>query len=93
MMNTLLTLLLTLQLTVPLPMTSPAEAAFIYPSQSIHANKVWWGLIDPELSTWFARLPADEAAAPLLWDWSWRSFFAALFPQPLVQEADHASAV
>lgn len=51
--------------------------------------RLWWGLIDPELSTWFARLPmeTDDADDTILWDWSWRGFLAALFGQPLVKEA------
>ena len=62
------------------------------PADDPHASKVWWGLIDPELSLWFARIP-EETEEPILWDWSWRGFFAALFPQSLVKEADHAPSV
>lgn len=41
----------------------------------------WWGLIDPELSLWFARLPG-EADAPPSWDWSVQALLRALFGTP-----------
>lgn len=52
-------------------------------------TRLWWGLIDPELSTWFALLPSAEVPEdkPILWDWSWRGFLAALFGMPMAKEA------
>lgn len=93
MMNTLLSLLLSLQLAAPVPAAFPAQNMPLRPAETPHAEKVWWGLIDPELSLWFAHIPGEDAEEPILWDWSWRNFFAALFPQSLVKEADHAPAV
>ncbi|MBE5811604.1 MAG: hypothetical protein E7318_11820 [Clostridiales bacterium] len=57
--------------------------------------RLWWGLIDPELSLWFSRLPLEEAEdTPVMWDFSWRGFLAALFGQTLLMEevpnASHA---
>ena len=92
MTNTLLTLLLSLQLTVTsAPSTAPASLA-ASPDTPV-VQRLWWGLIDPELSAWFARLPLEEDTAdePILWDWSWRGFLAALFGQPMAKEA-HANA-
>ena len=84
MSKSLLTLLMSLQL-----MLTPAA-----PMQTIHTctpaqpTRLWWGLIDPELSVWFARLPLEtQNGTPILWDWSWRSFLASLFGQPVMKEA------
>ena len=83
MYKALLTLLMSLQL-----MLTPAA-----PAQTIHAftpaqpARMWWGLIDPELSVWFSRLPLEvQDGTPILWDWSWRGFLASLFGQPLMKE-------
>ena len=92
MMNTLLSLLLSLQLTTPLPPVREAHTTPFCPADAPHPSKLWWGLIDPELALWFSRIP-EEAEEPILWDWSWRGFFSALFPQSLVKEADHAPSV
>ncbi len=92
MMNTLLSLLLSLQLTAPLPAANTHQALPFCPGEAVRPQQVWWGLIDPELALWFARIP-EEAEEPILWDWSWRGFFAALFPQGLTKEDSHASAV
>ena len=81
-----LTLLLILQLTFThLPPAASPEAA-------IQPHQLWWGMIDPELSAWFARIPDEDAESslPVLWNWSWRNFWAALTSQPLVQEAADA---
>ena len=57
----------------------------VYPALMIHMGDArghnWWGLIDPELSLWFARLPgqADEAPA---WDWSLHGLLQALLTLP-----------
>lgn len=83
----LLSLLLALQLTRPTPLPpSPA-------STDVQPRQLWWGMIDPELSAWFARIPDDQEvdALPILWNWSWRGIFAALKSQPIVQEAADAS--
>ena len=83
----LLSLLLSLQLSVssalPFREAEPAPAP----------HRLWWGMIDPELSAWFARLPGDaeEAPHPVLWNWSWRGFLAALTGQHTLLEADDAS--
>ena len=91
MMNTLLTLLLSLQLTLPAQLAAPQNMVY-HPGYDARPQKVWWGLIDPELALWFARVPEENGTAGL-WDWSWRGFFSALFCQPLVKEDSHASSV
>lgn len=81
-----LCMLLILHLTfTSLPPAAPAEAA-------AQPRRLWWGMIDPELSAWFARIPDkdEDQSLPILWNWSWRSFWAALTSQPLVQEAADA---
>ncbi len=83
----LLSLLLALQMTLP---ALPAQEA-PHLAQPPQAQRLWWGMLDPELSTWFARiLPAQEEDEdrPVLWNWSWRGFLAALFGQPLTEEGD-----
>lgn len=52
-------------------------------------SRLWWGMLDPELSTWFARIPMEQhdLELPILWNWSWRGFLAALFEQPMLKEA------
>ena len=92
MMNTLLTLLLSLQLALPLPPANAARSLPFSPADERHSQQMWWGLIDPELALWFARVPG-ETEETILWDWSWQGFFAALFPQSLMKEADHAPLV
>lgn len=69
----------------PLAQNTLAQPTASAPSE----ERLWWGLIDPELSTWFAQLPMQEDNADdfLHWDWSWRGFLAALFGQPIVKEA------
>ena len=82
----LLTLLLALQLAFPTALPASSAAPDVQPRQ------LWWGMIDPELSTWFARIPGEEGedAQPILWNWSWRGFLAALTQQPIIQEAADA---
>ena len=89
MMNALLSLLLSIQLALPAQPTALPQRLHRQPNHTAHPQKIWWGLIDPELSTWFARLPMepDSADASILWDWSWRGFLAALFSQPMTKEA------
>lgn len=82
-----LCMLLILQLTFfDPPPAAPAEP-------TAQPQQLWWGMIDPELSTWFARIPdeGEDEALPVLWNWSWRGIWAALTRQPLVQEAADAS--
>ena len=81
-----LSLLLILHLTFThLPPAAPPKA-------DLQSHQLWWGMIDPELSSWFAHIPDEDAnsSLPVLWNWSWRSFWAALTRQPLVQEAADA---
>lgn len=94
MTNSVLSLLLSLQLLLsgatcfsPVQTSLPpiARAAQEAPVE----QRLWWGLIDPEMSAWFARLPLDEGREDdrILWDWSWRGFLAALFGIPAEKEA------
>ncbi len=79
----LLTLLLSALLTLPGPGMESAPKA-----HSAEPTRLWWGMIDPELSLWFARLPMEEQEdSHILWDFSWQGFLAALFGQPLTKEA------
>lgn len=89
MTSPLLSLLLAFQL-----MFSSAPAIQTNPSAP-ESTRLWWGLIDPELSLWFSRLPLEEAdKAPILWDFSWRGFLASLFSSPLMmEEVSHAAHV
>lgn len=91
MTNTLLTLLLSLQLTLPAQPVVQQNLAY-YPRTDVHPQQIWWGLIDPELALWFAHIQ-EETDKPILWDWSWRGFFAVLFPQSLVKEDSYAPSV
>ncbi len=88
MVNTALTLLLSAQLICSMPRTpAPAAMTAPIPQTSIQESRLWWGMIDPELSAWLARLPMEkEADKPILWDWSWRNFLAALFGQDSAKE-------
>lgn len=86
----ILALILSLQMTFSAPLTTTLPAAL---SDAAQPARLWWGLIDPELSLWFSRLPLEEDAdEPVLWDFSWRGFLAALFGQPMTKEAvSHAA--
>lgn len=89
MTSVLLSLLLSMQLLLAdaPPLALPESSAS--PAHPMQENRLMWGLIDPELSAWFALLPADGAVEEdtrVLWDWSWRSFLAALFGDPVVKE-------
>lgn len=93
MTNTCLSLLLAVQMLLcgtvhPAPAAAPASLARNAQETSSPA-RLWWGLIDPELSLWFAQLsPEDEDGEErILWDWSWRGFLAALFGIPAEKEA------
>ena len=82
----LLSLLFTLHLAFANPAPSTPPAPDVQPCQ------LWWGMIDPELSAWFARIPGEDGSdtQPVLWNWSWRSFWAALTNQPITKEAADA---
>ena len=85
----MLTLILSLMLACHL-MGCPAH--FTTPeSPEVQSVPVLWGMIDPELSKWFSRVPREnKPGKSILWDFSWRGFFAALTGQPLLTEGDHA---
>lgn len=91
MTRTLLSLFLSAQLLCIAPQ---AQFLTLTSVQQPAPTRLWWSLIDPELSLWFARVPeeaAPEADEPVLWDWSWRGFLAALFGRPLAKgEPTHA---
>ncbi len=88
MASTVLTLLLSAQLMCTPAICSPAAQTMQDCSSLPQESRLWWGLIDPELSAWLARLPLEEEAdKPVVWDWSWRNFLAALFGQPQTKEA------
>ena len=81
-----LCMLLILHLTFTnLPPSAPAQVA-------VQPRQLWWGMIDPELSSWFARIPgiSNDEPFPVTWNWSWKSFWAALIQQPLVKETADA---
>ena len=60
-----------------------------------HPVPVLWGMIDPEMSLWFSRVPkTTQPGRRVLWDFSWRGFLAALTMQPLyTEDAAHAPQV
>ena len=69
-------------------MAAPAPAAL--PEAPAVPTPLFWGMIDPELSLWFSRVPREtQPSKTVLWDFSWRGFFAALTGQPLLTEGDH----
>ena len=91
MTNTMLTLLLSLQMALPDQL--PASQNTVYhPTLEGQPQKTWWGLIDPDLALWFSRLP-EETDGTGLWDWSWRGFLNALFPQSVFKEDSHVPAL
>lgn len=84
MASILLSLLLSLQL---LCVQFPASQPIPVPrDRTPQTQPLFWGMLDPELSVWFARLPQEASDSALHWDWSWRGFWAALFEQPLLKE-------
>ena len=81
MTSAILSLILAAQL-----MCSPSPSTPMNPADS-GPSRLWWGLIDPEMSLWFSRLPLEEEKdAPVIWDFSFRGFLAALFGTPLLTE-------
>lgn len=93
MIRTVLSLALSAQLLCNAPPTAHPSALTLAAAHRAAPVRLWWSLIDPELSLWFARVPEETSPGEdrVLWDWSWRGFLAALFGQPLVQqEVSHA---
>lgn len=93
MIRTVLSLALSVQLLCGTPPSPHPSALTLDAAHQAVPVPLWWSLIDPELSLWFARIPEETSPEKdrVLWDWSWRGFLAALFGQPLVQqEASHA---
>ena len=86
MPNTLLSLLLSMQLflcsAAPAPTDPAAGGQALAAGSPARETRLWWGMIDPELAAWFARLPLEQEKEErtVLWDWSWRGFLAAIFP-------------
>ena len=62
---------------------------------AVRPAPLFWGMIDPELSLWFSRVPPkSQPGKPVMWDFSWRGFLAALIGQPmLMEDAAHAPLV
>ena len=89
MCNALLSFLLALQLAAGTPPMMFAAPASLPAAETVQEARLWWGLIDPEMSLWCVQLPQQEKhpEAPVLWDWSWRGFLAALFGIPAEKEA------
>ena len=74
-------------------MAAPAPAAL--PEAPAVPTPLFWGMIAPELSLWFSRVPQkSQPGKPVMWDFSWRGFLAALIGQPmLMEDAAHAPLV
>lgn len=97
MLNPFLSLLLSLLLFCSgIPLRTSCASSLCQPASlsctaqtTPKAQPVFWGLIDPELSVWFTRLPDHTMPQDrnILWDWSWRGFLAALFGCPTETEA------
>ena len=95
MTSTLLSMLLSLQILFSTTDQSPAlrpHTMVLTPHEQVEINRVWWGMTDPETSLWFSRIPSDDPQprTPVIWDFSWRGFLAALFGPSIIQEAPHA---
>ena len=92
MFRILMTLFLALQMmlsSAAQPLQSKPLHSFTSAQVQPQAEKLWWGMLDPELSASFARIPlyGGDADQPILWNWSWRGFLAALFEKPILKEA------
>lgn len=89
MFSILISLILILQLMLPCPALSPQDTRFLPRDAQPQAHRLMWGMIDPELSAWFARIPmnGETDGLPIRWNWTWRGFWAALFEQPMLKEA------
>ena len=91
MPSSLLSLILSLQLffSGASPASILSQGVQLSYSSNIEATqtRLLWGLIDPELSLWFAQPSvAQDRDSPILWDWSLRTFFATLFGHPTIKE-------
>ena len=91
MTATILSCILSAQLFLSAPLSSGQVHAdlSLVPHPQVQAERLWWGLIDPDLSAWFSRIPMEEnekTDEPVRWDWSWRGFLAALFNWAPVKE-------
>ena len=98
MQNMILSWLLSVQMLLSTPISAGQEEVHLAlsPREQVQETRLWWGLIDPELSAWFARVPGVKNAEedkPVLWDWSWRGFLAAIFGVEMVKEAPDAASV
>ena len=77
----LLTLLLSALLTLPAAgMHAESKTCAATPA------RLWWGMIDPELSLLMACTGRTDTTQPVIWDWSWRAFWAALLHLPMTAE-------
>ena len=83
---TLLSWLLSIQLILSAPSPAASAQTRCAPLPQVKQTRLWWGMIDPGLACWFARIPQEEADSPVLWDFSWRGFLAALFGQHTAKE-------
>lgn len=92
MFSILLSLILVLQMMLAgsaLPPPSDLHMPVTHTQEQPRRQQLMWGMLDPELSARFARIPMEtEGDSRLIrWDWSWRSFWAALLGQPMLKEA------
>lgn len=85
MQNVILSWLLSLQLLLSAPVPATISTLESTPSAGVQ-QRLWWGMIDPDLAAWFARIPQEKEEEPILWDFSWRGFLASLFGQRLAKE-------
>lgn len=90
MLAILLSLMLALQMLLP-GSPVPVRQDSVYPrvQEEPRMERLMWGMLDPELSAWYARVPSEAGtdARPVVWRWGWHAFWAALLQQPIVKEA------
>ena len=86
MYSTILAWILSLQML--LSMLIPAPPLSVQSGSPAQETCLFWGLIDPELSLWFSRIPQESRHTDkrLHWDFTWRGFLAALMHQPIIKE-------
>ena len=90
MLAILLSLMLALQMTLPaLPVPVRYDSVYTRVQEEPRMERLMWGMLDPELSAWYARVPSGTGmdTSPIAWRWGWQAFWAALFQQPIVKEA------
>ncbi len=89
MFSILISLMLALQLMFSCPSPLPQDTRILPRYAQPQPHRLMWGMIDPELSLWFARIPMNRETdgLPIRWNWTWRGFWAALFEQPMLKEA------